>query len=157
MKRTIFLGLFASMVLVGCTGKQSEGDVNSKGKASEATTVTTSENEPQDKTAASIDNNEPNYTLQTIRAMAESTEDLDSLFVDLSDRPDDHKILAEPTYSEGTYSFFVSGPDNDEPVISTDNKEDSEKYNLSNNPQAASVSEVKQLIEELKQERIQNQ
>lgn len=156
MKRTIFLGLFASMVLVGCTGKQSEVDVNSKVKASESTNVTTSESEPEDKTVASIDSNEPNYTLQVIRTMAETTEDLDTLFPDLYDRPDDHKILAEPSYAEGSYSF-IGGPDNGEPAISTENEEDSEKYNLSKNPEAASIKEVKQLIEELKQERIQNQ
>lgn len=144
------------MVLVGCTTKQSEEVVDSKGKISESANSTTIKNVSHENTAESVNNNEPNYTLQMIRKMAERSEDLDAIIPDLYDSPDDYKILAEPTYYENTYSF-ISGPANGKPVADTENKEDTEKYNLSENPKATSIKEVKLLIEELKQERIQNE
>ena len=158
MKQTIFLILFFSMALVGCTGKQSEEVVTSKVKSleSENSTTITTENVTDEKTVASTDSNEPNYTLQAIRKMAENSDDLDTMIIGLYDTPDDYKILAEPAYEEGSYSF-ISGPANGEPVAYTDNKEDTEKYNLIKNPKAASIKEVKQLVEELKQERVQNE
>ncbi|MEI5989787.1 hypothetical protein A5881_001280 [Enterococcus termitis] len=159
MKKTIFLILFFSVVLVGCTGKQSEEVVTSKVKSLESensTTTISTENVTDEKTIVSTESNEPNYTLQAIRKMTENSADLDTTIIDLSDTPDDYKILAEPTHEEGSYSF-ISGPANGEPVVYTENKEDTEKYNLTKNPKATSIKEVKQLIEELKQERIQNE
>ncbi|MGX7150487.1 hypothetical protein [Enterococcus ureasiticus] len=159
MKKTILLILFLSAALVGCTSKQSEEVVTSKVKNLESensTTTIITENVTDETTKVSTDSHEPNYTLQAIRKMAENSADLDTMIIGLYDTPDDYKILAEPTYEEGSYSF-ISGPANGEPVAYTENKEDTEKYNLTKNPKATSIKEVKQMIEELKQERAQNE
>lgn len=152
MKRIIFLVSFFSIILVGCGGNQSNREPDSELEISESANSTTTEGEK--KTAESIESREDNYTLQIISEMAENSEDLDTILPDLYNTPNDYKILAEPSYPEKTYSFVV-GPDNGEPVVYNEDEEDSEKYNLSNNPKAASISEVKQLIEELKKEQVQ--
>lgn len=159
MKKTFFLILFFSVSLVGCTDRQSEEVVTSNVKSLESensTTAISTENVINEKTVVASDRNEPNYTLQAIREMAENSDDLDTMIIGLYDTPDDYKILAEPTYEDGSYSF-ISGPANGEPVAYTENKEDTEKYNLTKNPKATSIKEVKQLIEELKQELVQNE
>lgn len=159
MKKTIFLILFFSLFLVGCTSRQSEKVGTSKDKSLESENATASigiENVSDEKTIVASDSNESNYTLQVIREMAENGYDLATTIIDLYNTPDDYKILAEPTYVDGSYSF-ISGPANGEPAAYTENKEDTDEYNLTKNPKATSIKEVKQLIEELKQQGVQNE
>ena len=96
-----------------------------------------------------------NYTLDAIRELAEKSENLDTVIPSFFDMPDNYNILAEPIYEEYPYRFISGSPDN-EPVIVTDNKKETEKYTLSKNPDATSIKKVKQMIEQLKQQRSQS-
>ena len=148
--KKIILAIVSIAVLSGCTGKQSNEAVNST--STNSSNVESTETESLSSDSSNISN----YTLEAIREIAEKSENLDTVIPDLYDIPDNYNILAEPTYEENVYSFISGSPD-DEPVIVTDEKKDIEKYTLSKNPDATSFKEVKQLIEELKQERIKNE
>lgn len=148
MKKKFILIVVSITVLSGCTVRPSSKVVNSTSTNSYTIESTVTE-------SLSSDSNVSNYTLEKIREMAEKSENLDTVIPDLYDMPDNYNILAEPTYEEHMYSFVGGSPD-DEPVIITDDKKDIEKYTLSKNPDATSIKKVKQLIEELKQQRMQN-
>lgn len=148
MKKKLILVIVSITILSGCKGKLSNATVNSTSANSSAVNSTMTEE-------LSSDSNASNYTLEVIRELAEKSENLDTVIYDLYDTPDNYKILAEPAYEEYSYSFVIGSPD-EEPVLVTDNKKDIEKYTLSKNPEATSIKKVKQLIEELKQQRSQN-
>ena len=163
MKKIIILVLFSSLLLGGCTDNKVKETIESTDKIGYSTNSTAiSKRETKQTTEVNTvgvgDSLQPNYTLQVIRTIAENTEDLDAFelsFFSSDDFPNDYKILSEPSY-DGSYSF-IGGLNNDESVIETGRESDLETYNLTRNPKATTLAEVKQLIEEIRQERLQKE